>query len=360
MQRTNKFKYPSINGLRAISIVLVLIYHLNLKSHILSGISDIKWLHSIVYFIQDGHLGVNVFFVISGFLITSLLLQEEANSGKISIKYFYTRRMLRIFPAYYFLLLVYFLLQLFHVIHISNASWITSITYTKYFNWKFDWLTAHTWSLSVEEQFYLFWPLVFCCGKNFRKYITFGLLIIVPIIRIYISINPIDWINEWTFFTRIDAIATGCLFAFYKDTIIEKFKQYWTPIFYFSTCSLFFLRYFPLLAQKIGLEFLFIPLGKTHGTLANFLIAIIMLYSIFGPQKIWFRFLNLKAVNYIGILSYSIYLWQQLFISSSGFWMTQFPVNMVFIFLAAWFSYSFIEKPFLKMKETIAEKRKKF
>jgi peptidoglycan/LPS O-acetylase OafA/YrhL len=165
-------------------------------------------------------------------------------------------------------------------------------------------------------------------------------------------------VSNLVLFTRLDAIAVGCLFAIYKDKIIAKCEPYWIFLFHLSWIVLVALRYIPNFLNNYFVNFYWSSLLSTHGIVANFLIAIIMMYSIFGPQKIWFRFLNLKAVNYIGILSYSIYLWQQLFISSSGFWMTQFPVNMVFIFLAAWFSYSFIEKPFLKIKETIAEKRK--
>ena len=154
-----KTKYPSINGLRAISILLVVIHHLCLNEHIFTEIQKNTFIRPLTNFLQDGNFGVNVFFVISGFLITTLLTNEENKNNKISLKNFYVRRVLRIFPAYYFLLLVYFVLQLLNYIQIDPAAWLTAITYTKYFNWSLDWYTAHAWSLSIEEHFYLFWPL---------------------------------------------------------------------------------------------------------------------------------------------------------------------------------------------------------
>jgi peptidoglycan/LPS O-acetylase OafA/YrhL len=346
-----KRKYPGLDGLKAMSIILVVVFHLNQNEHIFSGLQQYGWLAPVISFITDGHFGVNVFFVISGFLITSLMLKEEKRTTKISLKNFYIRRTLRIFPAYYFMLFVYFLLQLAGFIHITGASWLTAITYTKYFNWNLDWLTSHAWSLSIEEHFYLIWPLIFMCGNAFRKKFAFFLLILVPLIRVYVNFYPVSWINELTIFTRIDAIAMGCVFAMYKDEIVEKSSSIWRPLFYGSIVVLFSLRYLPSLLSNIHLDFIFIPLDVMHGTIANLLIGIVMMCSVFGPQEgLWSKFLNSKIINFIGLLSYSIYLWQQLFISGSHFWVTKFPQNTLFILMMALFSYYVIEKPFLKLK----------
>ncbi len=353
MNKIEKLKYPSLNGLRAISIIFVIIHHLSIKNQIFHGIAEFKWLSPITSFLSDGHLGVNVFFVISGFLITSLLLKEEMQWKTISLKNFYIRRTLRIFPAYYFLLLVYFILQLFNFIHIEKSSWLTAITYTKYFNWYSDWVTAHAWSLSIEEHFYLFWPLLFKSGVKIRKWTPVILIILVPIIRTFAYFYPTVLFNDLSIFTRIDAIAMGCLFALYKKDILKIITPHWSKVFIISFLILFSLRYFPLIADKIhlGFSFIFTPLGLTHGTIANLLISLIMMYSIFGPQKAWFKMLNLPVLNYIGLLSYSLYLWQQIFISGSKYWITKFPQNLIFLFLMAMFSYYLIEKPFLKLKK---------
>ncbi len=345
-----KLKYPSINGLRAISILLVLCNHLTMRDNLFAHLSSIKLLMPLLAFLLDGQLGVNVFFVISGFLITSLMIQEEEVENKISLKSFYIRRTLRIFPAYYFLLLVYFILQVFNFIHIGASSWLTAITYTKYFNWHNEWLTSHAWSLSIEEHFYLLWPLVFISGKIFRKRFALLLILLVPVIRVFIYFFPISWLNEFTIFLRIDAIAIGCLFAIYKDEVIKKMSAHWLKLFLTALLFLFFLRYGPLLAAKINMGFIFIPLGVTHGTIANLLIATIMMYSVFGPKGIWFKILNNKIVNYIGLLSYSIYLWQQFFFNPNENLLTHFPINIICIFFMAVFSYHLIELPFLKLK----------
>jgi peptidoglycan/LPS O-acetylase OafA/YrhL len=353
MNKIEKIKYPSINGLRAVSIIFVVIHHLSIKNNIFQGVTEYKWLSPFTSFLSDGHLGVNVFFVISGFLITSLLLQEEMQWKTISLKNFYIRRTLRIFPAYYFLLLVYFIFQLFDFIHIKNSSWFTALTYTKYFNWYSDWVTAHAWSLSIEEHFYIFWPLIFKSGDKIRKWTPIILVILVPIIRTIVYFHPIAHVNELTIFTRIDAIAIGCLFALFKKDILKIISPHWSKIFYISIFILFSLRYYPFIADEIhsGLSIIFKPFDLTNGTIASFLISLIMMYSIFGPQKRWFKILNLPILNYIGLLSYSIYLWQQVFISGSKYWVTKFPQNLIFLFLMSMFSYYIVEKPFLKLKK---------
>lgn len=353
-----RLKYPSINGLRAVSIVLVIIHHLCLSDPLFSRLENVRWLRPLISFLQDGQLGVNVFFVISGFLITSLMLEEENITKTISLKHFYIRRTLRIFPAYYFLLFVYFILQLLNLIHISEMSWLTAITYTKYFNWESEWLTAHAWSLSVEEQFYLFWPLIFVYGFRYRKAAPIILILTVPVIRIFLSSKPDSWIYDLTIFTRIDSIATGCLFALYKERIVEIVEKHWKKVFYASIIMIFFVKELQTLSMKIGLGFIFIPLGTTYGTIANFAIGFLMMYLVFGPQKIWFKFFNSSIINYIGSLSYSIYLWQQIFISGSGHWVTKYPQNLLFILLTAMSSYHLIEMPFIKLKKKFAVQKK--
>ncbi len=336
------------------SIILVVIHHLNLKNGLLNGLWHIPGMDPVLFFIQDGHLGVNVFFVISGFLITSLMINEENVSQTISLKKFYIRRTLRIFPAYYFMLFVYLILQLLHVIHIDTASWLAAVTYTKCFDWSADWYTAHAWSLSIEELFYLCWPLIFLGGKNIRKIIPFVLILMVPFLRIYVNQHPSPLVDNLSCFTRIDAIATGCLFAIYRERILRFLRPCFTLMFYVSLAGLIAFPYLPMLANKVHLAYIFIPLGVTHGTIGNFFIAIILMYSVFGPQRIWFRFLNLRLMNYIGLLSYSIYLWQEIFISGNDWWVAGMPQNIFCIVLAALCSYYFIEKPFSRLRSRFA------
>jgi len=348
-----KQKYPGINGLRAISISFVICYHLALQTAAFNNLIKIEWLRPVLYFIMDGQLGVNVFFVVSGFLITSLLMREEARTQAVSLKDFYIRRALRIFPAYYFLLLVYVVLQLFNLVQISPSSWLTAITFTKYFNWHQDWYTAHAWSLSIEEHFYFFWPLIFTTGIRPRKSVAITLILVVPLIRLLLYYHPVEWMNENTIFMRVDAIAVGCVFALYKDVVKQRLGAWLGLLFYVSVSGLFLMGFLPGLVDKLHSGFLslmIIALGLTHGTVGDFLVGFIIMYAIYGPPGLWNRLLNLRVLDYIGVLSYSIYLWQQLFLSGGTAWFTQFPQNLFLIAVTAMFSYHFIEKPFLRLK----------
>lgn len=346
--------FPSLNGLRAISITLVILHHLGKTTNIFQSISTHKWLMPFLRFIQDGQLGVNIFFVISGFLITSLLLKEEERTHTVSMKQFFLKRVLRIFPAYYFMLFVYVGMNAVGLIHVSAPSFLTAFTFTKQFNWSLDWFTAHGWSLSIEEIFYLCWPAIFIRGHKFRKLAVWALIVFVPVCRVFVHFYPISWMSELSLFWRIDAIATGCLLALYRNRILVLLSAHWKLLFWCSIFALLGLRYFQSLAGLVQAGFIFIPLGLTDGTIANALIGIILMYSVFGPHKYWFSFLNLKWVSFIGTISFSIYLWQQLFISGIDWWIAQFPQNLVAVAAMALFSFYMIETPFLRLKSKLA------
>jgi peptidoglycan/LPS O-acetylase OafA/YrhL len=147
---------PSLDGLRAVSILLVILGH-----GVGTGKSQLD-LHSPVLeklFFSHSAIGVRTFFIISGFLITTLLLREKSNFGYISLPAFYTRRCLRILPAFFFYLLVIVVLDRTGFVQLPAGNLLYAVTYTMNFNPNPYWYTGHFWSLSVEEQFYLLWPL---------------------------------------------------------------------------------------------------------------------------------------------------------------------------------------------------------
>ena len=317
-----------------------------------------KVLSRIYFFITDGALGVNVFFVISGFLITSLLIREENSTGKISLIKFYLRRSLRIFPAYFFLLFIYYILEIFKLCEISNLSWLTALTYTKYFNNSSEWLTRHSWSLSVEEHFYLFWPFVFIYFPDNRKLISILIILLVPLFRLFFYwYPPIYLMPDLNFFVRIDAIAVGCFLSLYQDRVQQFINDRGKIILYFSLAILLFLTPLEKWAVKINCNMFFIAFGGRSGTVGNILIGLILMYSVFGYHGIWFKILNSKILNYLGLLSYSLYLWQQIFTSPLKLWVTSFPQNIVLIFVCAMGSYYIIEKPFLRLKTNFEIKK---
>jgi len=330
---------PSLNGLRALSILFVLIGHIQ--------VANLKRLDA-----PGAQIGVNIFFVISGFLITLLLLKEEKRYGTISLKSFYIRRIIRIFPVYYFILLVYFILQLCTVFYLTPTSWITSITYTKYFNFNDpgDWETGHFWSLSVEEHFYFIWPSVFYFFKKFRTRFAIAIVIVVPFVRLLTDISVMH------FFTRADSLMWGCLFAIYYDDIYAyiktKSKLFLLSPFLILLCCLVTKRIITLLFPDFQfLEHAAIAFAGSFGTITNICIGLIIIISINYENNLWFRFLNNSIMDYIGILSYSIYIWQQLFFSEKLGTFSKFPLNIVYIFIVAVLSYKLIEQPFLKLKD---------
>lgn len=337
--------YPSLNGLRAISILIVIFAHLGdwnywpfFNINFANQHKYTLWA-PFCFILQDGQLAVNIFFIISGFLITSLLLSEEQKKSTISLKRFWIKRVLRIFPAFYFLLLFYFILQTAGVIHIDKTSWLTALTYTTSFYKKNDWLTTHFWSLSVEEIFYFFWPICFLLGNSMRRYACFFIIAFVCCMRVYVHRHPVSWIDNLSPFTRLDAIAIGCLIALYIDEILKLLKPYLSTLLYVAIVLLLLMPY--------------VRLGSSVGLISNLSVSIILLYSVFGStHSLWYRFLNSKAMNYTGILSYSLYLWQEFFIyPHQNFWFRQFPQNLVCIAFAALLSYYCIEKPFLQLKK---------
>lgn len=145
-------RLSSLDGLRAISIALVIFEHLRRTRGYTLG--DLN-----AYFGDYGRLGVTVFFVISGFLITTLLLRERERRGSISLKGFYLRRAVRIFPA--FLAFMAFIIVAHEMgwIQLNRYDLVSAFTYTVNYHPGRSWYIGHLWSLSVEEQFYLLWPL---------------------------------------------------------------------------------------------------------------------------------------------------------------------------------------------------------
>lgn len=333
---------PSLNGLRALSIFLVIMCHANMRDHFLGS-------RSLFSIFTDGSFGVAVFFVISGFLITSLLLKEEEKDGRISIKRFYFRRALRILPAYYVVLLVYAILQWMSVLHISRVSWITALTYTTVF-YHDGWETAHFWSLSTEEIFYLAWPFIFAISRSARTTFSFLVILYFPVLRWVTAVFPSVEMGS----LAGDAIMWGCVFALWQEEILGFLNRA------FSQCrALIFLPFLTIFLLKLAdnmhsnnhaFRILNTSLGTTVGSVADFCIGVIILISIHFTRNFWFAFLNFRWINQIGILSYSLYLWQQIFFARSIGIFSVFPLNILCMFIAAFISYRLIERPFLLLK----------
>lgn len=354
-----KQQLPGLNGLRAVSILMVILSHL--FSH---GFFDKNGLLKYPALILNGQFGVNIFFVISGFLITWLLLKEEQQSKNhtISLKKFYLRRIFRIFPAYYFLLLGYVFLSLIGFLHFSTTSWISALTYTKQFFPESNEM-AHLWSLSVEECFYLIWPALFLLFPNQRTLLALSVIAIVTIARFFQYQYPQPfWVNS--IFSTGDALMMGCLLAMHKEKIgsVVLKMQKWIGIFIPALigCILIdkYLYHLEAVASQMNQPHPFLnilaklgyALLGNIGLVTNVFIGLLVIAAI-SLNGIGNRWLNMPLMDYLGKLSYSIYLWQQLFTSDIPLW-HRFPVPVLLLFIVgcAMFSYYIIEKPFLRLK----------
>ncbi|HLO83205.1 MAG TPA: acyltransferase [Chitinophagaceae bacterium] len=341
---TDKKLIPSLYGLRAISVLLVIAYHLENSRDQVSYPAFLKP-------ILNGHLGVNIFFVISGFIITMLLKKEMDRTADISLSKFYTRRVLRIFPAYYFLLLVYFFLQVSGLIFLDRTDWFFSLTLLKQF-FNPGGITGHLWTISAEEIFYIFFPVFFSWlyPKN-KKLLNYLLIFItlaaVPAFRMIIN----RYVPTYPFnvFMRGDALAIGCLLALNYDSVKSIGKSYKS----IGLMLILFEISYLTLQPGADLHFMQILFGSTGWSLIdNLAIAILLIISIEQKNSLWYWLLNSKPMIFIGTISYSMYLWQQIFTSTLDLGkINLLPFNLVFIFIASALSYSLIEKPFLRLKE---------
>ena len=212
-------RIPSLDGCRAISIMLVLFAHL-CETPAFQAFNPYARL-----MFHFGPFGVKVFFVISGFLITTLLLNEERSNGSISIAGFYVRRAFRIWPVAYVYLLVVTLLAWKHVISVTPHHLLYAATFLINHIQEPNWFTGHFWSLAVEEQFYLVWPLVFrFTPRRGRLVGCLLLLILAPLLRTlaYLYEPGIYAAMQLSLLFVGDAIAIGCLVALLSNELDES------------------------------------------------------------------------------------------------------------------------------------------
>jgi peptidoglycan/LPS O-acetylase OafA/YrhL len=342
---------PSLDGLRAVSILLVILSHA--AWYFPARVENWMPFHLIV---GNGRKGVVVFFVISGFLITTLLMREQEHTGSISLARFYFRRSFRIFPPFYVFIAVMAVLWIIGLVPEHLPSFIAAATYTwTYYPFAHGYEIAHTWSLSIEEQFYLFWPLAFLFWHRSQKIVNLAiaLIAIMPILRlaVYFAAPSLRgygayMLQEWT-----DAMMVGCLLALVKS---RPGWQQWHRRYIngWTATVLAILGFFCV--PYLG-EYLPRTLGKTFVTsIGPSIIALsvggILIYVVENPKSIGGRILNCWPIRHIGVISYSLYLWQQLFMSrASGL----LPWGFLYAIAAAEASFWLIERPALRLRNRL-------
>lgn len=283
--------------------------------------------------------------MISGYLITTLLIAEYQKTGTVSIKGFYLRRTLRIFPAFYFFLFVIATCSQFGLITLSKGDLLHGLTYTINYDSQRSWWVGHIWSLSVEEQFYLLWPATIVVFGLRRAIMgAFGVVLLAPVLRVavlqYWGTAPVgDW-----FPTTADSIATGCLLAACMNYLQlpfdwRKVTRYWPA--------------FAVLAFLLDLKAAGRLSAGMFETMMNVSIAVCIAHFSTTTEGLAARVLNWRPAVFIGVLSYSLYLCQQPFLNrDSASLLCSFPLNVLLAFAAALVCHYAVEKPFLALRSS--------
>lgn len=335
---------PSLDGFRGIAVLAVIAFH----AHLLPG----------------GFLGVDVFFVLSGFLITTLLLQEWNQSGAVNLKHFYARRALRLLPALSTLLLFWLLYIYFFKPEIFRETLKASLTTIFYcsnlataFKWEV-WLgpLSHTWSLSIEEQFYLIWPVLLISMLRLRLKPRSMLYLILFCASASAITRAALWAGGSHIYrmysaadTRADALLVGCALGVAASYNLLPRARHIKPVGWLAAASAVFVAY---LGVRANWDAGYMYLGMF--TVAAIAVAVVLLYLLTWPAKAARWFLESPLLIWTGRVSYGLYLWHlpvnEMMTFSALPSPLLFALRLGVTFALAGLSFYLIEQPCLRIK----------
>ncbi len=353
---------PTLDGWRAIAIALVLLAH---GSESMQLVFNSDWLAHSAAFKKLGLLGVQVFFGLSGFLITSKLIEEESRRGQVSLRSFYIRRAFRILPASVFFLAVVGLLALTGVLDVSLGRWLSTLLFAaNYTQAEHSWYLGHFWSLAVEEHFYFLWPAAFLLLKisRPRMALVLAMALLVAVWRALDFKFQITGSSPAVFWGRTDIQADGILWGvlmalLYGDAVFKQRLQrlYALPLGWpLLLSALLLIEALP--SGNWKLDFALI-------TVKAVLIPLLILGTVVQSRRLTGRVLESAPLRLLGRLSYSLYLWQQLFLVWSAervtglAWVQVFPYNLIAVFVCASLSLLLIENPLIALGHRLVKKQ---
>ena len=339
-------RLPALDGLRAVAVAVVVAYHAG--------------------FPIPGDLGVSLFFVLSGFLITWLLLVEFQRTGTISFRQFYIRRTFRIFPAYYGFLVVSFLADSVLGDRWSLTLIWSALTYTvNYYNaftGGHHSTIAHAWSLAIEEQFYLIWPAVFLVAAGWgRSWLARTMGVLIGAVAAWRTVLVLTDTASVTyvynaFDTRFDQLAIGCLLAVVATTprsdhvafLLSRFA--WAPLL--TIAAILFSRSGVSTSWHYSAGF----------TVDAFLLAVLIVQLMLLTHSALWKWLEWGWVRWLGLLSYPIYLYHIWGLGAGKKVPGVGPELQVVAGIAitlglAAASYYALEKPALALRDRLRERR---
>jgi peptidoglycan/LPS O-acetylase OafA/YrhL len=349
---------PTLDGWRAVAILFVIVFHARDSMIRVFG-TPMAWFAP--WMSLWGPFGVDLFFAISGLLITSRLMAEETKLGRINLKSFYIRRAFRILPPSLTFLAAVLVLGLTGVIAFNLRSWFAALFF--YVNYIQDplWYVGHFWSLAVEEHFYAFWPALLVFVPRGRRVATgLCLCLLVLVWRLLnFKFAAIGIAMGSTYFThqgrtdfQLDGILWGATMALAFSAISWRWPR-WVLGLPFGSALLVLV----LLSLHIFGHW---KLAQALLLFRKIAVPLILLTTITNCRGIVERILESRILRSIGRLSYSLYLWQQLFLVwgvqllAKVPWAQRFPINILCAFACATASYYLLEKPFIRLGHRIA------
>ena len=384
MQQTHptakaKIFFPNLDGLRFFSFLVVFLYHGHLSIFSYLKDSQPKTYSAIEFIFQHGNLGVNFFFVLSGFLITYLLIKEKELTGTIHVPNFYVRRILRIWPLYYLCVFLGFvafgLLKKYSGQPIAeNANPLYYIFFAANFDIMHTWpdkpdalLLSVLWSVAVEEQFYLTWPLILkIVPLKYFKYVFPSIMVLSLVFRsFHTGDNDHEFgIRYFHTFSVIGDMALGGLLA-YLVSYESRFKSFVTNLSKWQILGLYIITLLVTLYKHLlfppGVPVIFERIAIA------FLFGMIILEQNYAKHSL-FKMSNFKLASRLGIYTYGLYclhflglyfaikVMNALRLDGSLSWVSFAMITLALLLsvIISLMSYHFYEKWFLRWKDKFA------
>lgn len=341
-------RIDGLDGLRALSIIIVLIGHAGLVS------GHPRWLEPLK---TIGVIGVELFFAISGFIITLLMVRERDRTGRLNLAHFWARRALRILPPLMAMSIGVAIASDTGVLSWSWPSFLSAWTFTHNLQiYRTDWFFGHTWSLSMEEQFYAIWPMLFVRFYA-RRACTLSLLAVIATAPVIALICEFHWAPVRNLLPFVPYLAAGCLLALltqrdHSELLLRLEKLPHRCIFVaaiaVAACIVSWLR------NEHWMPWLWVPLDALLMPASVFLL----LAETVQHHGRWTRLLSWLPLRRLGLWSYSIYLWQQLFFGPADVYrqawiLSRWPYNIAAAMVCGALSYAVIERGSGRLKSAL-------
>lgn len=337
-----------LDGWRAISVLLVIVHHIaGYQHHRIVG----RFYHLDLFVHNCGYLGVKIFFVISGFVICRLLLAEE-QKGSVSLRGFYCRRAFRILPPLYTYLAVLSLLLICGLVHESWESLLGAALLVHDIRLvpNRGWFVGHTWSLAVEEQFYLIFPtMLMITPKAWRTHVFIAVFGLCAVWNLSLAYTGWDALVSTSSRAGFACIACGVLMAIHETCLRGALRR--------LSGAIVILIALTLMAHPVGsntwqsavYESLFVPPA----------IGVVLLFSLERGALLRAVLLT-KPVQAIGVTSYGIYLWQQFFTAPKIYFNGAghiVPFLLPLLCVVVPLSYQVIERPLMRYGRALSVRK---